>query len=71
MDINPELIHKVSISCDWTKAAAWCEENVGEFNQDWYKLGIDPLSGFRDGDPISEWCFKRERDAIMFVLRWS
>ena len=70
MNMNSELVHEVKITCDWAEASDWCTENVGEFNQDWIKLGIDPAASLF-GDRTTTWYFKRERDAIMFVLRWS
>ena len=68
--MNPELKYKVKIKCDWQSASDWCKENVGEFNLDWLKLGIDPAAALFD-DHKTTWYFKREQDAIMFILRWS
>ena len=73
--MNPKLIHKVIIQNDhWHLAQEWCEQNIGEFNDTWYKLGIDPLETMMR--PIGAkmqtvWYFQNEKDAMMFKLRWS
>ena len=56
---------------DWYLAQQWCETNVGVFDQDWYKLGIDIADYFAHGKIRSTWLFRREQDAVAFALRWS
>lgn len=68
--MNPELKYEVKIKCDWPAASEWCKENVGEFNKDWLKLGIDPAAALFD-DHKTTWYFKDEQMAAMFVLWWS
>ena len=68
--MNPDLKYEVKIKCDWPAASDWCFENVGEFNQDWLKLGIDPAAALFD-DHTTTWYFKDERMAAAFVLKWS
>lgn len=70
MEINPNLKYMARIHCDWWDAQHWCEEHVGEFNVDWYKLGIDPMEGLY-GEPTSTWFFKDEQKMLLFMLRWS
>lgn len=52
----------------WYLAQQWCETNVGVFDQDWYKLGINHVA---HGKIRSTWLFRREQDAVAFALRWS
>ena len=49
----------------------WCNAYVGEFDQDWYKLGVDPLDYVRNDRFRTEWYFKREQDAVLFKLKWT
>lgn len=56
---------------DWPEIQRWCRDNIGEFNQDWYKLGIDPMSFFNDGSVQTTWYFKQEKHAVLFFLKWS
>lgn len=56
---------------DWDVVQAWCKVYIGEFDQDWYKLGIDPAEYIMYGDNRTTWLFKREKDAVLFKLRWS
>lgn len=55
---------------DWDVIQDWCVANIGEFDDTWYKLGIDPAALLVSGDRRTSWFFKNERDAIMFALRW-
>lgn len=70
MEINSNLSYMAKINCDWPAAQAWCEENVGEFNVDWYKLGIDPAASLF-GDTTTTWFFKDEEKMLLFLLKWS
>jgi hypothetical protein len=63
--------HIVINNPEWPLAQEWCEENIGPFGEQWYKLGIDIL-GFLDGPKWqTEWYFKREQDAVLFQLKWA
>ena len=73
--MNPKLIHKVIIQNDhWHEAAAWCDQHIGEFNDTWYKLGIDPLEMMMrptGAKTQTVWYFRNEKDALMFKLKWA
>jgi hypothetical protein len=70
--MNPKLKYKVIIhNHDWDLAEDWCLLNVGRFDQDWYKLGIDPVSHLFNDQVESTWYFRNEKDALMFRLKWS
>jgi hypothetical protein len=69
--MNPALKYQVIIhNNDWHLAQEWCQQNIGEFDQDWYKLGIDPMSSMFDQKIQSVWYFRDETDAVMFSLKW-
>ena len=69
---HPDLPHRVILqNADWTSAQAWCDQHVGNFGQDWYKLGIDPLASMVHGPLQTIWFFRREADAVAFSLKWS
>jgi hypothetical protein len=68
--MNPELVYEVAIECNWEAAQVWCDNNVGKFNVDWYKLGIDPAAIMFD-DHKTYWYFKNEKDVSAFLLRWT
>ena len=70
--MNPELTHEVIIyNNDWHLVQAWCEQNVGEFDHTWYKLGIDPLTQLFERRTKTVWYFRYEKDALMFKLKWA
>lgn len=68
--MNPELKYMARIECDWAAASDWCKEHVGEFNQDWIKLGIDPAASVF-GDYTTTWYFKDQKKLVEFLLRWA
>lgn len=71
MSLGPEWKYHISIEHeDWYEVQLWCDEFIGKFDEDWYKLGIDPLARF-NGNPQTTWYFKREQDIILFKLRWQ
>jgi len=72
--VNPALTHEVIIyNDDWHQAQTWCEENIGQFNDTWYKLGIDPMGMMQPPGSKTKtiWYFAQEKDAVMFKLKWS
>lgn len=65
---------KYHITCydiDWAEAQDWCVQYIGEFDKEWYKLGIDPAESMLEGRTRTVWYFKEERHAVLFTLRWS
>lgn len=70
--MGPEWKYKITIeSPDWFLAQEWCKYYIGEFDQDWYKLGIDPAEFAVEGRIRSVWYFKKLEHANLFALRWS
>ena len=70
MMLGPEWQHCIVLDRDdWPEIQDWCVANLGEFDQAWYKLGIDPMAHL-DGNRQTTWFFKRKQDAILFALRW-
>ena len=71
--MNDELLngYKIVVTVsDWKEVEDWCIEHVGHWNIDWYKLGIDPLAHL-SGDYTTTWYFKDEKNAMLFILRWT
>lgn len=70
--MSPEWKYKITIeNPDWQGAEQWCMLNVGEFDQAWYKLGIDPAEYLITRKTKTVWYFKQEKDAFAFALRWQ
>ena len=68
--MNPDLILRADVECDWWEAEQWCNEYVGLWNVDWYKLGIDPAAAIF-GNNTTHWYFKDEQKMVLFLLRWA
>lgn len=68
--LGPEWKYHITIiEPDWSIVQDWCSCYIGDFDKDWYKLGIDPLMWI-NGDTRSTWFFKEEKHVILFKLRW-
>lgn len=68
--MNPDLVLKADVECDWWEAEQWCNEYIGQWNVDWYKLGVDPAAAMF-GNNTTQWYFKDEQKMVLFLLRWS
>lgn len=72
MSDDPDWPYRVTVCNDnWYEIQLWCEANVGQFDQDWYKLGIDLAEVLVNGQTRTTWLFKRHTDAVLFTLKWS
>lgn len=70
--MSPEWKYKITLeTIEWHEAEDWCKVYIGEFDKDWYKLGIDPAEYIIEGRTRTVWYFKSEADAIKFSLRWA
>jgi hypothetical protein len=58
-------------SAHWHDVVAWCEQNIGKFDRDWYKLGEDIAAQSIMTDYKSTYLFRDERHAVLFRLRWA
>ena len=63
--------HICYTSHDWVEVCDWCKTNIGEFDQDWYKLGEDIMAQGIMTDYKSTYLFRDERHAVLFKLRWE
>jgi hypothetical protein len=55
----------------YPEVCAWCVQNIGQFNQEWYKLGEDIAAQIVITDYKSTYMFRDQRDAVLFELRWA
>lgn len=63
--------HVCYTSHPWPEVCAWCEQNIGVFDQEWYKLGEDIAAQSIMTDYKSTYLFRKEQDAVLFKLRWA
>ena len=70
--MSPDWKYKITIEKpDWHEVEQWCKVYIGEFDKDWYKLGIDPMEYINEGRTRSVWYFKQHVHAVQFTLRWA
>lgn len=69
--MGPEWKYQIILKTpDWHDVQQWCESQFGEFDNRWYKSGIDPAEYIIEGAIKTVWYFKEEKDAVLFSLRW-
>ena len=56
---------------NWPEVEDWCLLYIGQFDQDWYKLGIDPAEWVINNKARTTWLFNKHEHATMFALRWA
>ena len=68
--MNPKLIYSATTLYPYIEVEQWCLDNIGEWNETWYKLGQDPMASLT-GDISNQYYFTDEKSAILFKLKWS
>ena len=68
---DPEWPHVCYTGAPWPEVVEWCKQNIGEYDQAWFKLGEDPAAQSIYTDYKSTYLFRKEQDAVLFKLRWS
>lgn len=72
MHLDKDWPYRVEIcTSDWLPVQLWCEQTIGEFDQDWYKLGVDLAEMLDNGLMRTVWLFRREDHAMLFRLKWA
>lgn len=68
---DPEWPYVCYTSYPYPEVQEWCEQNIGKFDQEWYKLGEDIMAQSILADYKSTYMFRDEQHAILFKLRWT
>ena len=68
---DPDWPHVCYTSHPYPEVCVWCEQTVGKYDQDWYKLGEDIAAQSINPDYKSAYLFRDERHAMLFRLRWG
>jgi hypothetical protein len=68
---DPDWPYICYTSHPWPEVCDWCKENIGEFDQEWYKLGEDIAAQGIYSDYKSTYMFRDERHVVLFRLRWE
>ena len=71
MSMNPDWPYVCYTQHDWPEVCAWCEQTIGEFDRDWYKLGEDIAAQSINPGYASTYLFRTEQHAMLFQLKWS
>jgi len=70
--MNPELTYTASTRSMWYPVEMWCVENIGTWNQDWYRVHADLAEWVDGANSVSEtYYFRTGEQATLFALRWS
>ena len=68
---NESLTHVAYTKHPYPDVEDWCKKNIGVWNEEWYKLGEDPLGLVFDPGYRSTYLFRTEQQVLMFNLRWA
>ena len=72
MVMTPDWKYCITLyRADWPTIEQWCVANLGDFDDTWYKLGIDIAQQVVDGRVKTIWYFKQNHYAVLFALKWS
>jgi hypothetical protein len=55
----------------WPLVVEWCNNIIGEYDRDWFKLGEDKAAQSIMTDYKSTYLFRNEQHAVLFRLKWS
>lgn len=56
---------------DYTVIAQWCEQHIGPFGQDWYRLGNDIAMMVFEHNVGTMYYFRQAEHAVLFRLMWA
>ena len=68
--MNPLLIYEATTEHAYPEVEAWCIENIGLWNEDWYRVRHD-IAAVAVGWNKQSYYFRRPEDRTMFMLRWA
>ena len=68
---NEELKYVAYTKHSWVDVQPWLNDNIGPWNESWYKLGEDSAAQVIDPEYRSTYYFKTEQHQLLFKLRWS
>ena len=70
-DLEIRFPYECSTRWSWTEVADWCSANIGQFDKDWYRYGTDIAWGMTGEPTVDHYRFRTEKQAMLFMLRWS
>lgn len=56
---------------DYTLIEEWCEQYIGKFDQEWYRLGNDIAMLVFEHNLGTRYYFRQAEHAVLFRLRWA
>lgn len=57
---------------DYREVVPWLENNIGQFDREWYRYGTDLAGAIVAGAPLYDhYRFRDEKAMTLFLLRWS
>jgi hypothetical protein len=65
------FLYKATTTSSMDQVVPWCEQQLGKFNQDWYRLGRDPAADLMQPYGPDIYYFDNKKYHMWFTLRWS
>ena len=61
VEMGMKLIYKATTYSPMDDVVAWCEQTLGKFDIDWYRLGRDPAADFMQPAGPDVYYFENEK----------
>ena len=66
LKFNERLTYTIYTTHPWPDVEQWCNDNIGAWNVEWFKVGKDPVVSIR-----TNYLFRTKQQALMFLLMWG
>ena len=71
MKPHKDLVYPAYTHHPYPEVEQWCQDQIGPWNEEWYKLGDDPAAQIFNPGYRSVYYFRTEEQALLFTLKWS
>ena len=65
------FLYRATTTSSMDQVVPWCEQQLGKFDQAWYRLGRDPAADLMYPLGPDIYWFDNEKYHMWFRLRWS
>jgi hypothetical protein len=66
-----KFLYKATTTSSMDQVVPWCEQQLGTFDQAWYRLGRDPAADLMYPLGPDIYWFDNKKYHMWFTLRWS
>lgn len=72
MTIEQRFPYRVQTNHPYSVVVPWCESTIGQFDNEWYRLGSDIAAGLLPRHLNQDtYLFANQEHAALFALKWK